>query len=147
MTQLTINKIGDKISFEELVSSKTNYLNKIMYIYMFDGNTNELHIAIKNEETEMLEATEKISLALGIEIFLEKLEGYGFEVVVKQGFCYSIETVSKVQGLIQAGFSKLIRLDNNYMVDNIFQQNILLEQELKDLLESNISEINLSEIK
>lgn len=78
---------------------------------------------------------------------LAHLKIFGYEIEVTDIFSYSNETIQKAQGLVQAGFSKLIKVDNNYIVDNVFQQTILLENELQYLLDDNILEINLSEIK
>lgn len=75
------------------------------------------------------------------------LEIFGYVIEFIDVFVYSSETIQKSKGLIQAGFAKLIKQDTNYMVDNIFQQNILLEDELQYLLSNSIPEINLSEIK
>lgn len=77
---------------------------------------------------------------------LAHLKIFGYEIEFVSVFAFSNETVQKAKGLVQAGFSKLIKTENNYMVDNIFQQNILLENELNYLLENSISEISLSEI-
>ncbi|MEG1009820.1 MAG: hypothetical protein RSF67_08445, partial [Clostridia bacterium] len=58
---------------------------------------------------------------------ISHLQIFGYELEFEEVFAYSSETIQKAQGLILAGFNKLIKIDNNYMVDNIFQQNILLE--------------------
>lgn len=141
-----LKRIGDKIDFTNLVGRESGVLDKKTLIYSWDNDRKELGIMINNTEDERV-GTETISLAFGLVTFIEKLEAYGFNVTITDGISYSVGTRNKAQGLIQAGFYKLIKIDNNYMVDNIFQQNILLEDELQYLLSNNIQEINLSEIK
>lgn len=78
---------------------------------------------------------------------LAHLKIFGYVIEFVDVFTFSNETIQKAKGLVQAGFTKLIKVENNYMVDNIFQQNILLENELNYLIENSVSEMNLSEIK
>lgn len=144
--RVELKRIGDKIDFTNLVGKESIVLDKKTMIYSWDNDRKELGIIINNMEGNRV-GTETISLAFGLVTFIEKLEAYGFSVVITDGISYSVDTKNKAQGLIQAGFFKLIKVDNNYMVDNIFQQNILLESEIQYLLENNIQEINLSEIK
>ncbi|MGL5658201.1 MAG: hypothetical protein ACRDDK_03885 [Cetobacterium sp.] len=144
--RVELKRIGDKIDFTNLVGKESVVLDKKTMIYSWDNDRKELGIIINNMEGNRV-GTETISLAFGLVTFIEKLEAYGFSVVITDGISYSVDTKNKAQGLIQAGFFKLIKVDNNYMVDNIFQQNILLEDELQYLLSNSIPEINLSEIK
>lgn len=144
--RVELKRIGDKIDFTNLVGKESVVLDKKTMIYSWDNDRKELGIIINNMEGNRV-GTETISLAFGLVTFMEKLEAYGFSVVITDGISYSVDTKNKAQGLIQAGFFKLIKVDNNYMVDNIFQQNILLEDELQYLLSNSIPEINLSEIK
>lgn len=144
--RVELKRIGDKIDFTNLVGKESVVLDKKTMIYSWDNDRKELGIIINNMEGNRV-GTETISLAFGLVTFMEKLEAYGFSVVITDGISYSVDTKNKAQGLIQAGFFKLIKVDNNYMVDNIFQQNILLEDELQYLLRNSIPEINLSEIK
>lgn len=144
--RVELKRIGDKIDFTNLVGKESVVLDKKTMIYSWDNDRKELGIIINNMEGNRV-GTETISLAFGLVTFMEKLEAYGFSVVITDGISYSADTKNKAQGLIQAGFFKLIKVDNNYMVDNIFQQNILLEDELQYLLSNSIPEINLSEIK
>lgn len=144
--KVELKKIGNKIDFTNLVGKESVIQDKTTMIYSWDNDRKELGIIINNMEGNRV-GTETISLAFGLVTFIEKLEAYGFDVTITDGISYSVNTRNKAQGLMQAGFSKLIKVDNNYIVDNIFQQNILLEDELQYLLNNNISEINLSEIK
>ncbi len=144
--RVELKRIGDKIDFTNLVGKESVVLDKTTMIYSWDNDRKELGIIINDMEGNRV-GTETISLAFGLVTFIEKLEAYGFNAVITDGISYSVDTKNKAQGLIQAGFSKLIKADSNYMVDSIFQQNILLEDELQYLLSNNISEINLSEIK
>lgn len=144
--RVELKRIGDKIDFTNLVGKESVVLDKKTMIYSWDNDRKELGIIINNMEGNRV-GTETISLAFGLVTFMEKLEAYGFSVVITDGISYSVDTKNKAQGLIQAGFFKLIKVDNNYMVDNIFQQNILLEDELQYLLSNSILEMNLSEIK
>lgn len=144
--RVELKKIGDKIDFTNLVGKESVVLDKKTMIYSWDNDRKELGIIINNMEGNRV-GTETISLAFGLVTFMEKLEAYGFSVVITDGISYSVDTKNKAHGLIQAGFFKLIKVDNNYMVDNIFQQNILSEDELQYLLSNDIPEINLSEIK
>lgn len=144
--KVELKKIGDKIDFTNLVGKESVIQDKTTMIYSWDNDRKELGIIINNMEGNRV-GTETISLAFGLVTFIEKLEAYGFDVTITDGISYSVNTRNKAQGLMQAGFSKLIKVDNNYIVDDIFQQNILLEDELQYLLNNNISEINLSEIK
>ena len=144
--RVELKRIGDKIDFTNLVGKESVVLDKKTMIYSWDNDRKELGIIINNMEGNRV-GTETISLAFGLVTFMEKLEAYGFSVVITDGISYSVDTKNKTQGLMQAGFFKLIKVDNNYMVDNIFQQNILLEDELQYLLSNGIPEINLSEIK
>ncbi|WP_330111969.1 hypothetical protein VSU16_04770 [Cetobacterium somerae] len=144
--RVELKRIGEKIDFTNLVGKESVVLDKTTMIYSWDNDRKELGIIINNMEGDRV-GTETISLAFGLVTFIEKLESYGFNVVITDGISYSVDTKNKVQGLIQAGFVKLIKLENNYMVDNIFQQTFLLENELQYLLENNVLEINLFEIK
>ncbi|MGL5314664.1 MAG: hypothetical protein ACRC92_15545 [Peptostreptococcaceae bacterium] len=78
---------------------------------------------------------------------LAHLEIFGYKIELIEMFVYSEMTLKKIEGLIQAGFTKFIREGDNYMVDGIFRQNILSDEELQHLLKSNITEINLLEIE
>lgn len=144
--RVELKRIGDKIDFTDLVGKESVVLDKTTMIYSWDNDRKELGIIINDMEGNRV-GTETISLAFGIVTFMEKLETYGFNVAITDGISYSADTKNKAQGLVQAGFSKLIKVDNNYMVDNVFQQNILQENELQYLLEKNVLEINLTEIK
>ena len=144
--RVELKKVGDKIDFTNLVGKESIVSDKKTMIHSWDNDRKELGIIINNTEGSRV-GTETISLAFGLVTFMEKLESYGFSVVITDGINYSVDTKNKAQGLLQAGFSKLIKVDNNYMVDSVFQQNILQENELQYLLSNNISEINLTEIK
>lgn len=74
---------------------------------------------------------------------LAHLKIFGYQIEFIELFEYSERTVRKIEGLIQAGFTKLIKSENNYMVDNIFLQSFLLENELQYLLSDEIEEIKL----
>lgn len=143
---IEIKKKGDYIDFTELVGKESSVVDKKTLIHKWDNDRKELGIII-NDENNIQIGAEIVSLAFGLVVFMEKVSSYGFEVIVTDGISYSSETKQKAAGLTLAGFYKMIKKDENYMVDNIFQQNILLESELQYLLENNILEINLSEIK
>lgn len=134
--------------FSILVGYRFVFEDKKIRIYEFDGNTGNLKLAIDINENGVDEITEEVSLSLGLDRFLKTLkENYNLEIILVEGISFFNETIQKARGLIQAGFTKLIKADSNYMVDSIFQQNILLENELQYLLDNNILEINLSEIR
>lgn len=142
-----LKRLNDKIDFTNLVGKESIVDNKTVLIYSWDNDRTELGLMITENSNRKHIGTEVISLAFGLVTFITKIEGYGFSVKIVDGVSYSQETIQKAQGLAQAGFVKLIKLENNYMVDNIFQQTFLLENELQYLLENNVLEINLSEIK
>lgn len=145
---LEIKIINNIPKFEDLVGYFFKFENKNIRIYEYNSNNGNLKLAIDINNNGVDEITEEISLSLGLDRFLKTLkDNYGLEILLINGFNYTQDTIRKARGLIQAGFSKLIQADSNYMVDGVFQQNILLEDELQYLLSNNISEINLSEIK
>jgi hypothetical protein len=141
-----LKKNQDKIDFTELVGKETIYSDRVILIHLWDNDRKELGVIIKDLNKNQIGA-EVISLAFGLVVFIEKLEGYGFQVVITEGLSYSLETIQKAQGLIQAGFEKLIKNNDVYTIDSIFPQTILREDELQHLLENSIEELRLSEIK
>lgn len=145
---LEIKIINNIPKFEDLVGYFFKFENKNIRIYEYNSNNGNLKLAIDINNNGVDEITEEISLSLGLDRFLKTLkDNYGLEILLINGFNYTQDTIQKAQGLIQAGFVKLIKSENNYIVDNIFQQTFLLENELQYLLNNNILEINLSEIK
>lgn len=145
---MEIKVIDGVCKFEDLVGHRFKYLDRNIRIYEFDSNAGNLKFAIDLNGNGIDEITEEISLSLGLDRFLNILKNnYGIDINLVVSFSYSTDTTNKVQGLIQAGFAKLIRVDNNYMVDNLFLQNFLLENELDYLLQNNIEEIELSKIE
>lgn len=145
---IKVKVINDIPKFESLVGYYFKFNDKNIRIYEYNSNNGNLKLAIDVNGNGVDEVTEEISLSLGIDRFVKTLkENYGLEIILESGFVFSQETTQKAQGLMQAGFYKLIKTDNNYTVDNIFQQSILLDPELKYLLDNNVLEINLSEIK
>ncbi|MGL6098441.1 MAG: hypothetical protein ACRCZ9_00860 [Fusobacteriaceae bacterium] len=145
---IEIKKKGDYIDFTELVGKEGVVGDKKTLIHKWDNERKELGIMINDESGSQIGA-EVVSLAFGLITFMEKVSSYGFEVVITNGVLYSTETKQKAQGLIQAGFSKLIVNDDNinYTVDGIFTQTLLTEDELAECLDSNLSEIELINIK
>lgn len=74
------------------------------------------------------------------------LKIFGYQLTFEEKFYFSIETIQKVEGLILAGFKKLKLNNDNYTVDDIFQENFLTLEEKAYLLNNNIAEIFLKEI-
>lgn len=146
MNTIKLKRVGDKIDFTSLVSKECIKDDKVILIYDWNNETKDLGLIIQNNLREQI-GVERISLALGLQTFIEKLNGYGFNIVIEDGIIYSLETIQKAHGLVLAGFNKLIRVENNYSVDNVFLQTFLLESELQHLLNDNVLELNLSEIK
>ncbi|MEG0069735.1 MAG: hypothetical protein RR191_05615 [Cetobacterium sp.] len=140
---MEIRIINNVIHWEDIIGKRIQ--NKKNEIVCSNFEEDKLYIQewLENSTTGI---TSVIS-TLDSEKCLAHLKLFGYDLKLIDGFAYSSETIQKAQGLILAGFNKLIKTDNNYMVDNIFQQNILLEDELQHLLSNNILEINLSEIK
>ncbi|WP_432204445.1 hypothetical protein ACQ9ZF_05145 [Cetobacterium somerae] len=140
---LEISIKNNKICWEELVGKEHDELGYKVLCWQYDSELNKVKI---NEYHNEIAYTNDIVLA-DTERALIQIKNLGFEIILKETFFFLQDTIQKAQGLIQAGFSKLIKSENNYMVDNIFQQTFLLENELQYLLDNNILEINLSEIK
>lgn len=140
---MQIRKINNRVQWNDLIG--VELITKSSKIVCSNHENDKLYI----QEWPLEEITGVTSVipTLNTEQCLAHLAIFGYAITLVDGFGYSQETIQKAQGLMQAGFSKLIKADNNYMVDNIFQQNILLEDELQYLLSNNIQEINLSEIK
>lgn len=90
--------------------------------------------------------TTKVAL-LDVENGMKILSILGYDLTIVDGVTFSNETTNKAQGLVLAGFSKLIKQDMNYSVDGIFQQTILSQEELEYLLNEGIEELLLSDIK
>lgn len=146
MNTVKLKRVGDKIDFTSLVSKECIKDDKIILIYDWNNDSKDLGLLIQNNMREQI-GVERISLALGLQVFIEKLNGYGFNIVIEDGIIYSLETIQKAHGLVLAGFNKLIRVEDNYSVDNVFLQTFLLETELQHLLKDNILELNLTDIK
>lgn len=140
---MQIKKINNRVQWNDLIG--VELITKSSKIVCSNHENEKLYI----QEWPLGEITGITSVipTLNTEQCLAHLAIFGYTITIIDGFGYSQETIQKAQGLIQAGFSKLLKLDNNYMVDDVFQQNILLESELQHLLDNNILEINLSEIK
>ncbi|MGL5717211.1 MAG: hypothetical protein ACRCX2_29640 [Paraclostridium sp.] len=143
---IELKKYGENIDFTSLVGNESSSQGKKTLIYSWCANKRELSIMIK-DENDTLVGAETISLAFGIIVFIEKLNMYGFNVTISDGIIYSPSTIHKAAGLLQAGFHKLIKNNDNYTIDNIFEQNILDEKELNMLINSDVTEINLIDIK
>ncbi|MGL6167454.1 MAG: hypothetical protein ACRC0Y_04105 [Fusobacteriaceae bacterium] len=146
--RIEIKKKGDYIDFAELVGKEVTVKGKKTLIHKWDNERKELGVMVSDEMGSQLGA-EVVSLAFGIITFIEKVNSYGFDVIITEGILYSYNTKQKAQGLIQAGFSKLIiNNDNtNYTVDGIFTQTLLTEDELVECLNSNLSEVELMNVK
>ncbi|MGL6101119.1 MAG: hypothetical protein ACRC0G_16035 [Fusobacteriaceae bacterium] len=144
--KIELKIINNNIQFIDLVGKTTFFLEREMQIYDWDNNHKDCGIIINNLSGVQV-GVERVSLGLGLEIFIEKMAGFGFEIKIVQGFAYSQETIQKAQALTVAGFSKLIKENDNYSVDNIFAQNFLTQEELEYLLSEEKEEILLSDIK
>lgn len=140
---MQIRKINNQIQWNDLIGIEL--VTKSSKIVCSNHENDKLYI--QEWPTGEITGVTSVIPTLNTEQCLAHLAIFGYVITVVDGFGYSQETIQKAQGLVQAGFSKLLKLDNNYIVDGIFQQNILLESELKHLLDNNILEINLSEIK
>ena len=77
---------------------------------------------------------------------LAHLKIFGYSISFEEVFNYSLTTIQKAHGLVLAGFNEIIKVENNYLVDNIFTQTFLLENELNHLLKHNIKNLKISEI-
>lgn len=134
---------NDKIQWTDIIGKELKnanvkvicsaYENDKLYINeWFDNNLTGLTSVISTLDSEKC-------------ISLLKIFGYNLEFI--NTFSYSLETIQKAHGLVLAGFNKLIKVDNNYSVDNVFLQTFLLETELQHLLKDNVLELSLQEIK
>lgn len=142
--KMKVNK--NKIDFISLVGNEILFQDKKILIYDWSNEYSDLGIIIKNDKNQQI-GNERISLALGFNHFINRLSEYGFNVIIEENITYSLETIQKAHGLTLAGFSKLVRVEDNYSVDNIFLQTFLLENELQYLLVNNVQELNLIDIK
>lgn len=78
---------------------------------------------------------------------LKQLELLGYNIVITRDLLvFSEETKVKVTGLIQAGFTYMIKSEDNFKVENLFIQNVLKQEELEQLLLRNIERIELIQI-
>lgn len=140
---MEIRRINDQINWKELIGIELE--TSTSKIVCSNHENDKLYI--QEWPLGQLTGVTSVIPTLNTEQCLAHLAIFGYVITLIDGFGYSQETIQKAQGLIQAGFVKLIKLENNYMVDNIFQQTFLPESELQFLLDNNVLEINLSEIK
>lgn len=75
------------------------------------------------------------------------LDNLGFEIVFEEQSEYTMDSITKAQALIVVGFSRLIKQNDDYSVDNVFTQNFLTQEELAYLLDEGVEEMLLSDIK
>lgn len=128
-----LGKIYENENYTIQFSSWSDVLNQISY-----------KAVRKSDDSIFLESMSTKDINRLKELFLNI---YSFELVFEDGSKFYQETITKAQGLIQAGFSKLIREEDNYTVDGVFPQNFLTEEELTYLLSEGIEETLLSDIK
>ncbi len=128
-----LGKIYENENYTIQFSSWSDMLNQISY-----------KAVRKSDDSIFLESMSTEDLNRLKELFLNI---YSFELFFEDESKFYPETITKAQGLIQAGFSKLIRGGNNYTVDGTFIQNLLTQEELDYLLNEGVEEILLSDIK
>lgn len=140
---MEVNIKNEEIQWGDIVGIEFTHGNTRVVCSSYNDNSLYINEWIGEEITGK---TSVIS-TLDTDKCLAHLTIFGYTIEFVNNFTFSNFTIQKSQGLIQAGFIKLIKIENNYTVDHIFQQNILLDNELQYLLDNNILEINLSEIK
>lgn len=142
-----VRKFGDVIMWEDLVGYSTDINGKNVLFYQWINEFNKLKVSIDINGNGIYKITEHLTLALGVDRFLKSLKDqYNVDVKFSEIFVFSEDTKSKAEGLIQAGFTNLCSIENNYIVDGIFIQNILQDSELEFLLNKNIDVISLRDI-
>ncbi|MGL5099172.1 MAG: hypothetical protein ACRC6B_03905 [Fusobacteriaceae bacterium] len=130
-----------------MVSLRFEFNGINIRVYSYNHTNGNMVLALDLNGTGADEVTEEISLSLGEDRFLQTLENnYGIKIEIAEGYSYSHEATAKAQALSYAGFTKLIRQDNDFTVDGVFAQNFLSQEELDQLLNDNIEELLLSEI-
>lgn len=140
---MEVNIKNEEIQWVDIVGVEFIFNNTRVVCSSYNDNSLYINEWIGEEITGK---TSVIS-TLDTDKCLAHLNIFGYTIEFVNMFAFSSSTIQKAQGLIQAGFTKLIKSENNYMVDNIFQQNILQENELQYFVDNSILEINLSEIK
>lgn len=136
---------NNKIIWGDLVGKETKIESRKVICTSYDSVENKLYIGEWFSETN---GSTSVISTVDSKRCLEHLKLFGFtEITFKNIFSFSKESIHKSEGLIMAGFKKLIKVENNYSIDNIFPQSILLKEEIDYLLNNNFQEISLSEIK
>lgn len=144
MVEVRIGVNKDKITWESLVGkvSVSEYGKTECFDYT-EYPTESISIVEKYNGKSY---THKIPI-LDILSLCETLSRLGYSIVFDEVIKLSMTAVAKAQGLVQAGFSKLIKQEDNYTVDGIFPQTFLTKEELDYLLSEGIEEMLLSDIK
>lgn len=132
---------NNKIQWQDLIGKEFLYENTRVVCSTYEDESLYINEWIGMDVTGR---TSVIS-TLDKERCLSHLKIFGYQIEFIEIFQYSKTTIRKIEGLIQAGFIKLIRRGNNYMVDNLFEQNILLDDELQNLLDNEIEEKKLTD--
>ncbi|MGL5099592.1 MAG: hypothetical protein ACRC6B_06105 [Fusobacteriaceae bacterium] len=144
--KIELKLINNEVQFLDMVGKETEFLERKILIYDWDNNHKDCGIIISNLSGVQV-GVERVSLGLGLDIFTQKMAGFGFEIEIVEGLSFSIETTTKAKGLVQASFNKLIKSESdNYTVDNLFEQTFLTQEELQQLLSKKIVELPLAEI-
>lgn len=132
---------NNKIQWQDLIGKEFLYENTRVVCSAYEDESLYINEWIGMDVTGR---TSVIS-TLDKERCLSHLKIFGYQIEFIEIFQYSKTTIRKIEGLTQAGFIKLIRRSNNYMVDNLFEQNILLDDELQNLLDNEIEEKKLTD--
>lgn len=139
--QVTIKK--NKIQWQDLIGKEIFHENTRVVCSSYENYS----LYINEWIGEDITGKTAVITTIDANKCLAHLKIFGYEIEFLEVFNFDDISIQKSQGLIQAGFTKLIKSESNYMVDNIFLQSFLLENELQYLLDNNIIELNLSEIK
>lgn len=128
-----LGKIYENENYTIQFSSWSDMLNQISY-----------KAVRKSDDSVFLESMSTEDLNRLKELFLNI---YSFELFFEDKSVFYKETTIKAQALIVAGFSRLIKQNDDYSVDNVFTQNFLTQEELGYLLKEGFEEIPLSDLK
>lgn len=128
LNQVTLNIVNDEILWEDLVGySSDNIGYKVLCI----GYNKERQILQIAEYHNGIATTNEISTFDPVKC-MDLLKSFGIEIQLKEIFIFSSATITKMEGLKQAGFSEIIYDPNTkkYMIDNLFELGFLQPYEL-----------------
>lgn len=129
---ILIYTMKDKILWQDLVGKEHEELGYKIIINSYNNKKNVLSIS---EFHNNYPYTNEI-VTIEKDKCLNILKNYGFNITFKEIFNYSEETIIKLKGLQQAGFSYIIYNNSTkkFMVDNIFELTFLTSEEREHLL-------------